>query len=141
MRIAGLEVDLPFIEDLGIELVEFCDGHVVARLDSLPRHCNARGAIHGGALMSLLDFVMAVSARRVLPDGTPDAHGNVTIEMKTSFLRPATGRVTAIGRRVQGGATLNFCEGELRDAQDRIVARASGTFMRHRPDAGSVAAG
>ncbi len=141
MQLAGLEVDLPFIEHLGVELVAFADGHVVARLDSQPRHCNARGAVHGGALMSLLDFVMAVSARRVSPEGVPDANGNVTIEMKTSFLRPAVGVVTAVGRRVQAGSSLNFCEGELRDAQDRIVARASGTFMRYRPKAGLASPG
>lgn len=131
MRLKDLEVDLPFIEHLGIEVLEFGDGHVLARLDSQPHHCNSRAVVHGGALMSLLDFVMAVAARR-WTDGSPDANGNVTIEMKTTFLRPGIGVVTGIGRRLQAGASLNFCEGELRDGQNRVVARASGTFMRYR---------
>ena len=133
MRIKELEVDLPFIEHLGIEVLEFGDGSVTARLQCQPHHCNSRGVVHGGALMSLLDFVMAIAARRWGADGVPDCNGNVTIEMKTSFLRPGIGVITAQGTRLQAGANLNFCEGELRDAQGRVVARGTGTFMRYRP--------
>ena len=136
MRLKALEVDLPFIEHLGVEELEFGDGHVTARLESQPHHCNSRGVVHGGALMSLLEFVMAVAARRWSPDGVPDANGNVTIEMKTTFLRPGSGVIAVMPLLMKSGASLNFCGGELRDSGDRIIARASGTFMRFRPKEG-----
>ena len=54
--------------------------------------------------------------------------GVVTIEMKTSFLRPARGLLSGAGRVVQRGATLCFAEASVSDAAGRECARASGTF-------------
>lgn len=50
--------------------------------------------------------------------------------MKTSFLRPAMpGRLRGVGRVVKWGRTICFTEGELYDAENRLVAKASGTAM------------
>jgi acyl-coenzyme A thioesterase PaaI-like protein len=55
----------------------------------------------------------------------------VTIEMKTSFMRPAPGdgsRLTAKGRLMHRTATLAFTEATLFDAQGRVCTHATGTF-------------
>ena len=76
--------------------------------------------------MTLLDVTMATAARSVQKD-----MGVVTIEMKTSFMRPAPGdgsRLTAKGRLIHRTATLAFTEATLYDASDQACAHATGTF-------------
>ena len=76
--------------------------------------------------MTLLDVTMAVAARSVQKD-----MGVVTIEMKTSFMRPAPGdgsRLTAKGRLIHRTATLAFTDATLFDEQGRACTHATGTF-------------
>ena len=76
--------------------------------------------------MTLLDVCMALAARSVQKD-----MGAVTIEMKTSFMRPAPGdgsRLTAKGRIMHRSATMAFTEATIHDAQGRACAHATGTF-------------
>jgi uncharacterized protein (TIGR00369 family) len=51
-----------------------------------------------------------------------------TIEMKTTFLRPALGRLVGKGRRLHRTASMAFCEGSVFDADQQLVAHATGTF-------------
>jgi acyl-coenzyme A thioesterase PaaI-like protein len=48
--------------------------------------------------------------------------------MKTSFMRPGTGRLRATGRLLHNTATLAFCEGYVHDANNALCAHASATF-------------
>ncbi len=78
--------------------------------------------------MTLLDVVMAHAARSPemhLPDG---GRGVVTIEMKTSFMRPATGRLRGMGKLLTSTASLAFCEGSVFNGEGVLVAHATGTF-------------
>ena len=54
--------------------------------------------------------------------------GVVTIEMKTSFMQPAMGKLIARGRLIHRTATLAFTEATLFDEKDRPCAHATGTF-------------
>jgi len=116
-------VDVPFVNLLGFELLAFADGQSTVRFDPQGEHLNSFGVTHGGALMTLLDVAMASAARSVAPD-----QGVVTIEMKTSFMRPAVGPLTAQGELVHRTATLAFTQATVRDAQGRVCAQATGTF-------------
>jgi acyl-CoA thioesterase len=77
-------------------------------------------------IMTLLDVAMAIAGRSL----EPEARGGVTVEMKTSFLQPgdAGGRLIAHGKAFHRSTTMAFCEGEVRDAHDRLIAKAIGTF-------------
>jgi uncharacterized protein (TIGR00369 family) len=75
--------------------------------------------------MTLLDVVMAHAARS---SGVAGAGGMVTIEMKTSFMRPGLGRLVASGRALHRTASTAFTEGSVRDPEGRLVAHATGTF-------------
>ena len=48
--------------------------------------------------------------------------------MKTSFMRPALGRLVGTGRRLHRTASMAFCEGTLVDGDGELVAHATGTF-------------
>ena len=119
-------VDIPFVHHLGFELMLFEGGASQIDYTPLPEHLNSFHVTHGGALMTLQDVVMATAARSVQQD-----MGVVTIEMKTSFMRPAPGdgsKLTAKGRLIHRTATMAFTEGTVYDAQGRICSHATGTF-------------
>ena len=120
-------IQIPFVEHLGLELVALSDGEAELRIDLDSAHMNSWEVAHGGVVMTLLDVAMAHAARS---EGA--ATGMATIEMKTSFLRPATGELRAVGRRLHRTATLAFCEAQLFDGHGRLCASASGTFKAPR---------
>ena len=117
---------VPFIDDLGIDILDAPVGEGRVRLDLLPRHLNSWKVAHGGVIMTMLDIAMAIAGRSI----DPNAAGGVTVEMKTSFLQPglADSRLVATGRAFHRSTTMSFCEGEVRDGTDRLVAKAIGTF-------------
>lgn len=121
--------DIPFVSLLGFELERFEDGQAVIGYAPCAAHLNAFGMPHGGALMTLLDVVMASAARSVEKES-----GMVTIEMKTSFMQTARGRIVAKGRLMHRSASIAFTEATLFDEAGRACAHATGTFKytRHR---------
>jgi uncharacterized protein (TIGR00369 family) len=119
---------IPFVEHLGFELLEWEGGQARIALDLRDELTNSWAVVHGGVTMTLLDVAMAHAARSPNQPGHPDSSGVVTIEMKTSFVRPGLGRLVAHGRLLQRTASLAFCEAALRDAEEQLVAHATGTF-------------
>lgn len=116
-------VEIPFVEHLGFELTLLDGGYSELVFEPRPEHLNSFAVTHGGALMTLLDVAMAVAARSVQQD-----MGAVTIEMKTSFMQPARGVLTARGHLMHRSATMAFTEGTVFDAQGKACAHATGTF-------------
>jgi uncharacterized protein (TIGR00369 family) len=121
-------VDIPFVELLGFELVRFDGGHSQIDYEAKPEHLNSFQVTHGGAVMTLLDVAMAVAARSVQPES-----GVVTIEMKTSFMQPSVGKLSAKGRLMHRTLSMAFTEATLYDAAGRACAHATGTFKYVRP--------
>jgi acyl-CoA thioesterase len=119
-------VDIPFVKDLGIELISADGGRAVVALDLTPRLLNSWSVAHGGVLMTLLDVAMAAAGRSL----DPALGGGVTVEMKTRFLQPARAgsRILASGHAFHRSSTMAFCDGEVRDTEDRLIAKAMGTF-------------
>ena len=121
---------IPFVETLGLQLLALEHGRAEIELDLRPEQLNAFEVAHGGVLMSLLDVAMAHAARSLnVPSAQATPPGAVTVEMKTSFMRPAQGRLRAEGRVVHRTATLVFCEGAVFNASGEACAQATGTFM------------
>jgi uncharacterized protein (TIGR00369 family) len=118
-----MTAEYPFVTHLGIQRRMSESGLSEVVLAPLPEHLNSFGVVHGGVLMTLLDVAMAAAARSLQA-----GMGVVTIEMKTSFLRPARGPLSSAGRVLQRGATLCFTEASISDQAGRVCARASGTF-------------
>jgi len=114
---------IPFARHLGFELVKFAGGESEIAYTAKPEHLNTFDVTHGGACMTLLDVTMAAAARSDSPES-----GVVTIEMKTSFMRPSVGPLLGRGRLLHRTATMAFVEAGIYDAQDRLCAHSTGTF-------------
>ncbi|MGV3654736.1 MAG: PaaI family thioesterase [Noviherbaspirillum sp.] len=127
--------DIPFMRELGIQVLDMAGGESRLVLDLEERHMNGWQVAHGGVIMTMLDIAMAVAGRSLVPD----ARAGVTVEMKTSFVQPGGkpgARLTARGRAFHNTVSMSFCEGEVWDG-DRLVAKAMGTFkFLRRVDAG-----
>ncbi|GJG98279.1 PaaI family thioesterase [Cupriavidus pauculus] len=115
---------IPFLTDLGVVFNYMEGGRSEIELDLQKRHQNSWDMAHGGVIMTLLDVAMAIAGRSSDADG----RGVVTIEMKTSFMSPGRGKLTARGQTVHRTTTMVFCEGEIVDADGKVVSKASGTF-------------
>jgi uncharacterized protein (TIGR00369 family) len=119
---------IPFGTLLGVKMVEHGGGRATIETELRAELLNSAGVAHGGVTMTLLDIAMSIAAR------TKDPKGKfaVTIEMKTSFLAPAKGKLTVRADCIQLGKSIAFCEAEARDGAGDVVARATGTFMVRR---------
>ncbi len=126
MKPVAFPVEIPFLNQLGVEFLGMADGRAQIALGLKPEHMNSWQVTHGGVVMTLLDVVMSLAGRSL----DPDSRAGVTVEMKTSFLQPAGrpgNRIVATGHAFHRSTTMCFCEAELHDG-DKLVAKAMGTF-------------
>lgn len=117
-------VRVPFVERLGLELHACANGASELRVDLNDAHMNSWEVAHGGVLMTMMDVAMAIAARSMNLDGP----GVATIEMKSSFMRPAEGELRALGKLLHRTSTMAFCEASVFDADNHLCAHATGTF-------------
>ena len=118
---------IPFVDHLGFTLEKFEGGQSELLFAPRPEHFNSFDVTHGGAVMTFLDVIMATAARSVDPE-----MGVVTIEMKTTFMRPAKvpagDKLVGKGRLVHRTRSMAFTEGHIYDANGQLCAAATGTF-------------
>lgn len=89
---------------------------------------NPIGLVHGGLVCTLLDSVTACAVHTTLPAGT----AYTSVELKVSYLRPVhgdSGVLTATGRVVKPGRRIAFAEGEVVDADGKVLATATTSCL------------
>lgn len=123
----------PISSHVGLQLVSVSEGDVVMTAEPDESHYNPIGSIHGGFFATVLDSVCGCAVHSTLPAGV----GYTSLELKVSFLRPATadtGTVTAHGWVTKTGRNAAFVEADLRDAAGRVLATASSTCLVVGPE-------
>ena len=126
------QAKIPFIAHLKIQTEELGRGSARLWLPVEPHLTNSLGTVHGGVIMSLLDVALCTAARTLHPDST----GVVTIDMSTSFIGGGQGeRLLAEARVLKDGRSMTFVEGEARNADGALVAKAIGTVRVRMPEA------
>jgi len=115
---------------LGFQMIAIDQANmqIEATFDAREDFANPMRQVQGGYLCAMLDDVMSVAC--MITSGM--THVAPTLEMKTSFLRPALAngaKLRGVGRVVKWGKTIAFTEGELWDDQNRLLAKATGTAM------------
>ena len=115
---------IPFIQLLKLATDELGQGSAKLSLPVEPQFTNSMGAVHGGVIMSLLDVALCTAARTL----HPESQGVITINLSTSFIGAGSGeRLLAEARVLKDGRSMSFVEGEARNADGSLVAKAIGT--------------
>ena len=89
---------------------------------------NPTGVVQGGFLASFADSAMAASTVTNLQGRKVYA---ANTELKISFVRaaPVGDTYTCTARVIGGGSRVTFVEAEITDANERLVAKASSTYL------------
>src|SRR3954467_962416 len=115
---------IPFVAHLRILTETLGKGTAQLSLPIEPYLTNSLGTVHGGVIMSLLDVALCTAARTLHPDSI----GVITIDLSTSFIGGGTGaRLLAEARVLKDGRSLIFVEGEAKNEDGSLVAKAIGT--------------
>jgi uncharacterized protein (TIGR00369 family) len=103
-------------------------GRTVWQMLADERFANPAGTIQGGFLSAMADTAMG-SATVTWAKGRKVYSANA--EMKISFFAPAKvgSALTCTAAVVSGGSRAVFAEAEIADDADRIIARASSTYI------------
>ena len=118
-----------FTGSLGLEVVRSDEGdEAEAALEAGDDHLNPHGTVHGGVIATLVDSAMGAASVTFAKDRKVFSSN---AEMKVSFLKPARiGSVlTATAYTVSGGKRAAFIECEVTDDDERLVAKASSTYL------------
>jgi uncharacterized protein (TIGR00369 family) len=89
---------------------------------------NPIGLVHGGLVCTLLDSVAGCAVQSTLPAGI----GYTSIEIKVNYLRGVhghSGRLTAHGWVTKPGRRVAFAEGDVRDAEGKLIATAASSCL------------
>src|SRR5690554_6268556 len=116
--------DIPFMRYIGLRPDTLENGFARTQLPFSDKLVNSRGDVHGGTLMSVLDFTLSAAARGHDPLGL----GVATIEMSTHFLDAARTDLTFEARVLRRGRRIVFCEGTAYDTNNVPVCTARATF-------------
>ncbi len=121
-------IEIPFIRLIGAKAEHVERGRAMVSIEVRPELTNSWGYAHGGLVMTLLDVTMGCAARSM----DSNAAGVMTVDMASSFMRASSGHIVVEGRVLHHGSSLVFCEGEVRDAEGLMMAKATGTFRLRR---------
>jgi len=115
---------IPFVSHLKILTETLGEGSARLSLPIEPHLTNSIGTVHGGVIMSLLDVALCTAARTLHPDSL----GVITIDMSTSFIGGGGGaRLLAEARVLKNGRSMIFVEGEAKNEDGSLVAKAIAT--------------
>lgn len=117
----------PFLEALRAEPITSEAGRATWRLLVAEQHLRTHGILHGGVVATLLDTAMG----RAVSTMCRADQSVVTAQLNVNFIRPAwSGESLTITGEVQhSGRQTAVARGEIRTADDVLVATGTGTFL------------
>jgi len=113
-----------FARHLGVEMLDYGDGHARASMKIQAHHLNSAGSLHGGAIFSLADaaFSAASNSRGTLA---------VAINVSIAFFKAVTeGTLIAEAREVALNRKLATYLIDVSDEAGDLVAQLQGTVYR-----------
>ena len=123
-RIEGIFERAPFMELLGVRLVEVGEGWVETELDVTDRLRQQHGFAHAGVVSTLADHTAGAAATTAVVEG----HSVLTADYTIHLLRPGAGDLLrARGEIVRAGRTLIVSEADVW-ADGKHCARYTGTM-------------
>ena len=115
--------------DAGVkaQFYEMEDDTVVSLFQFKEIHQSYPERTHGGMTTCMLDEIIG----RTMWLKDPDVYG-VTTTIKVDFKKPVPYNtpLKGVGRIVKDTSRLFFAEGEIRDMDNNVLARAEGTYLK-----------
>jgi uncharacterized protein (TIGR00369 family) len=116
----------PYFSLLSIEIKNIQWGSSLLEMKIEEKHLQPFGAVHGGAIASLIDAAAFWASFPQVENGK----GLTTVEVKVNYLAPVqNGRLIAIGKCIKMGKTIGLGEVDVKDERDRLVAHGTATMM------------
>jgi acyl-CoA thioesterase len=123
---AGQKGINPFLDFLGITLVELNDGYAQFRMPVCPEYLQGAKSMQGGLIVALADETIAHAMMTQL---SPD-EGLTTIELKSNFLSGVSdGGLIATATVFKKGQSLVIGDCLVTDNTGKNVCRVSATFL------------
>ena len=124
---------IAFVQHLKIVTDALGKGTATLSLPVEPHLTNSLGTVHGGVITSLLDVALCTAARTL----HPESQGVITINLSTSFIGAGNGaRLIAEARVLKDGRSVSFVEGEAKNHDGSLVAKAIATvrvLLKEKP--------
>lgn len=123
--VAGKHV--PFLDLLDMKPIRTEDGKVEFELTIQEKHLRTLGIAHGGVAAALMDSAVGFAAGTTAPAG----YHVVTVQLNLNFIRPCWvgEKLIAKGIVLHAGRQTAVARGEIRTAENYLVASGMGTFM------------
>ncbi|MEV0583612.1 PaaI family thioesterase [Nonomuraea sp. NPDC050310] len=116
----------PWIQELGLSVVETGERHAVLRLPWSDRLAREGGGLCGQAMMAAADTATVIALSSARGGFVP----MTTVQQSTTFQRPVTGRDLLVNVRITKlGRSLAFCEATLTaEGAEEPSAQASTVY-------------
>ena len=116
----------PFLDFMGIEVVELKEGYARFRVRVRPEYLQGAGTMQGGLMVALADEAIAHAMMTQLQ---PD-EGLTTIELKSNFLAGVkSGDIYAAATVFKKGNSLVIGDCLITDDKGKNICRVSATFL------------
>ena len=116
----------PYPRHLRMQLVSISVDEAMVSLKTEQCHLQPFGIVHGGVLATLIDTATFWSVFLRLPEDV----GLVNIDLKLNYLKSiSTGLMTAEGRCIRAGRSINYAEASVKDNRGNIIAHGTSTLM------------
>ena len=120
-----------YMQHLGFEIYEIKHGETRGRLEMKELHHQQNGFLHGGVISALCDMAGGFAAYSVV---APDEFV-FTVEIKVSYFNPGKAKnYEVIGKVVKAGKRFCFCESEIVDEHQQIIAKSTMTMAVRKAD-------
>lgn len=122
-------MDHPFADLIGLVFESVHQGRSLCRIDVHDKLLNPHGVVHGSVMSALADTGMGGALYPLLAGEESCA----TIEIKISYFKPVQeGTLECTTQLIHKGKTLACLESEI-FSNNKLVAKASGTYSIFRP--------
>ncbi len=115
-----------FASHSAIKLLEVNRGSATAEMEIKPFHLNASGTVHGAALFTLADLVLAAAS---------NSRGRLALSIQASmnfFQAEREGKLTAMAEEIKKHPRLATYRVEIRNEKDELIADFEGTVYRKK---------
>ena len=121
------EVLAPWVQQIGLRVIEARAGEVVLTLPITPPHVHAGGVLCGQTLMAACDSAMVLAVITRLGSMRP----MTTVQLQTSFMRAIpgdSGSARIVARVLRMGRKLVFGVVQVFSADGELAAHATTTY-------------